>query len=205
MFDFSIPIIISTFFLIFLSELPDKTALATVALATKFKGKHVLFGVWLAFLIQTLVGIFFGRVLLFLPAKPVHIAAGVGFLIFAVFTLRSNEAAELEKEEKVVEKEASKHHRGWLTSFLVIFGAEWGDLSQLTTAALVARTGHALSVGLGAIGALFLVSGIAVALGTKLNKFVSPKKLKKISGYLFLLIGFIILFVTLYPIPGFSL
>ncbi|MBP9233201.1 MAG: TMEM165/GDT1 family protein [Hyphomonadaceae bacterium] len=34
--------------------------------------------------------------------------------------------------------------------FLVIFEAEWGDLTQLATAALVAQTGHPLSVGIGA-------------------------------------------------------
>ncbi|MBK8545482.1 MAG: TMEM165/GDT1 family protein [Caulobacteraceae bacterium] len=40
--------------------------------------------------------------------------------------------------------------RGLADEFLVSFEAEWGDLTQLATAALVAQTGHPLSVGIGA-------------------------------------------------------
>ncbi len=201
MLDFSLPIIFSSFILVLLVELPDKTALATIVLATKFKARFVLLGVWAAFLVQTIVGVLFGRILLFLPAEPVHIAAGLGFVIFAVFTLHSNEAAELEHERQEVEKEAHKHHKAWISSFLVIFASEWGDLSQLTTAALVARTGRPISVGIGSVIALFAISGLAVLIGTKITKFIKPTKLKKISGYLFLLIGIIIIFITLFPTP----
>jgi putative Ca2+/H+ antiporter (TMEM165/GDT1 family) len=200
MFDFSLPIIFSTFALIFLVELPDKTALATIALASKFKAKHVIIGVWLAFLIQTIVGVLFGRVLLLLPAEPVHIAAGLGFIIFSIFTLHSNESKELEDEKALVKKEINKHHKGWITSFLVIFVSEWGDLSQLTTAALVARTGHPIAVGVGSVLALWTISLLAVLMGAKINRFLSPKKLQKISGYLFLLVGIIMILVTLFPI-----
>jgi|SRR5581483_572121 len=201
MYDFSIPVILSAFTLIFLVELPDKTALATIALATKHKAKDVLFGVWLAFVVQTFVGILFGKALLLLPAQPVHIAAGLGFIIFAVFILHSDEAKEMEKEEKEVEKYVSKH-RAWTASFLVIFASEWGDLSQLATAALVARTGKALSVGIGSLAALMAVSFLAVLLGTKIKKLISPEKLHKASAYIFIFVGLVIIALTFYPIKG---
>jgi putative Ca2+/H+ antiporter (TMEM165/GDT1 family) len=50
-------------------------------------------------------------------------------------------------------------------SFLVLFAAEWGDLSQLLTLSLVAKYDDPVSVFLGAWGALLAVSGLAVVLG----------------------------------------
>ena len=51
------------------------------------------------------------------------------------------------------------------TSFLVLFAAEWGDLSQLLTISLVAKYEEPFSVFLGAWGALLAVSGLAVVVG----------------------------------------
>ena len=50
-------------------------------------------------------------------------------------------------------------------SFLVLFAAEWGDLSQLLTISLVGRYHDALSVFIGAWAALLVVSGLAVVAG----------------------------------------
>ena len=52
-----------------------------------------------------------------------------------------------------------------VTSFLVLFAAEWGDLSQLLTISLVAKYDDPVSVFLGAWGALLAVSGLAVIVG----------------------------------------
>ena len=52
-----------------------------------------------------------------------------------------------------------------VTSFLVLFAAEWGDLSQLLTISLVAKYDDPVSVFLGAWGALLTVSGLAVIVG----------------------------------------
>ena len=55
-----------------------------------------------------------------------------------------------------------------LASFLVLFAAEWGDLSQLLTITLVARYDAPGSVFLGALAALLTVSGLAVVAGKAL-------------------------------------
>ena len=57
-------------------------------------------------------------------------------------------------------------------SFLVLFAAEWGDLSQLLTLTLVARYEDPLSVFVGALGALLAVSGLAVLVGRALLRVV---------------------------------
>jgi putative Ca2+/H+ antiporter (TMEM165/GDT1 family) len=63
--------------------------------------------------------------------------------------------------------------RAVLASFLVLFAAEWGDLSQLLTISLVARYEAPASVFLGALGALLLVSGLAVVAGRALMRYVA--------------------------------
>ena len=178
---------------IFLSELPDKTALASVALATKFKARYVVAGACAAFLVQTLVAVAAGSVLQLLPSTPVHIAAGVGFLVFAVLTLRKNED---EEEEEELEEAAEAKRKGMhpvVASFIVVFAAEWGDLSQLATAALVARTGEPLAVGIGAVTALWTVTLIAATVGSQLGRFLSPKLLQRASAVLFAAVGIIVI------------
>ena len=64
---------------------------------------------------------------------------------------------------------------GWkavLTCFLILFAAEWGDLSQLLTITFVARYDDPLSVFVGALGALLVVSALACLLGRALLRFV---------------------------------
>jgi len=55
--------------------------------------------------------------------------------------------------------------RAVAASFLVLFAAEWGDLSQLVTMSRAAEYGEPASVFLGAWGALLAVSGLAVLVG----------------------------------------
>ena len=55
---------------IFLVELPDKTFIATLVLATRFRPLFVWIGVSLAFLVQTLVAVSVGGLLAQLPATP---------------------------------------------------------------------------------------------------------------------------------------
>jgi putative Ca2+/H+ antiporter (TMEM165/GDT1 family) len=188
----SLPLILTTFGIIFIAELPDKTAITALLLATRFKARDVILGAWLAFFIQTLVALLAGSFLTLLPVPLVRIAAGLGFLIFAAMAfLRKEEAEEKRDEEKKVAH--AKKRRVWLTSFLIIFAAEWGDLTQLATAALVAQNRHPLSVGIGAILALWAVTMIAVVSGSQLNRFLNPKILNFVSGFLFAGMGLFII------------
>ena len=57
-------------------------------------------------------------------------------------------------------------------SFLVLFAAEWGDLSQLLTLSLVTRYEAPVSVYVGALAALVTVSGLAVLVGRNLLRVV---------------------------------
>ena len=74
---------VSTFFIIGLAELPDKTALATVLMASRHHPAGVFLGVAGAFLVQTLVAVLFGNVLNLLPHWIVQLLAALMFLGFA--------------------------------------------------------------------------------------------------------------------------
>ena len=76
------------------------------------------------------------------------------------------------------------HARAFTVSFLVLLAAEWGDLSQLTTATLTARFEAPLEVWLGAWLALSLVAGVAVLGGRWLVSRVSFSVVRRISGVL---------------------
>jgi putative Ca2+/H+ antiporter (TMEM165/GDT1 family) len=186
-----LPVIASTYGLIFVAELPDKTALAALVLASKYRPRQVILGTWLAFLVQTVVAVAAGGILSRLPTMPIRIASGLGFLVFAVLAFRRKEDQAEAQERRAVAERSSRPV--WLMSFLVIFATEWGDLTQLATAALVARGGDPWSVGLGAVLALWSVTLLAAYSGRQLARFLKPHILNIVSGILFAVIGLYIL------------
>jgi putative Ca2+/H+ antiporter (TMEM165/GDT1 family) len=173
------PVVIAlTFGAIFLVELPDKTFIATLVLSTKFRPLLVWIGVGLAFAVQTVVAVVLGKAASLLPDTVVHVATALMFLAGAVILFRTAASADEDEAESESEYAAkvSTNTTGALkaiaTSFLVLFAAEWGDLSQLLTLSLVAKYDDPVSVFIGAWGALLAVSGLAVLVGRLLLNHV---------------------------------
>jgi putative Ca2+/H+ antiporter (TMEM165/GDT1 family) len=191
-FSPALPLVASTFGLIFIAELPDKTALASLVLATQYPMRQVIFGAWLAFLIQTLVAVAAGSLLQLLPSQPVRLASGVGFLIFAVIAARRDlEAEEHREEQRAVA--VAQGRPPWMACFLVVFAAEWGDITQLATAALVAQTGQPVPVALGAVMALWSVTILASVAGARLGRYLPPRIVKWASVVLFAAVGVVVI------------
>jgi putative Ca2+/H+ antiporter (TMEM165/GDT1 family) len=162
---------------IFVVELPDKTFIAALVLSTRYRGLLVWIGVGLAFAVQTLIAVAVGRAAHLLPEDLVHAVAAVVFLLGAVLLAREAPKADAEEAETEDEYRAkTATQRTGLAaigaSFLVLFAAEWGDLSQLLTISLVGKYGEPVSVFLGAWGALLAVSGLAVIAGRVLLRHV---------------------------------
>ena len=168
------PVIVGlTFLAIFVVELPDKTFLATLVLATRYRPLLVWVGVGLAFLVQTTVAVALGTVVSVLPDTVVHAAAGLMFLVGAVILFREGRSHQQAGQDADVPTTRDVHGLRVVTaSFLVLFAAEWGDLSQLLTISLVAKYQAPFSVFVGALGALLVVSGLATVAGTALQRFV---------------------------------
>ena len=82
---------LSIFAVIFVAELPDKTALASLVLATRHRALPVLAGAAAALAIQSLVAVIAGSLLSLLPSRAVHIGSGVLFFVSAIVMWRKNE------------------------------------------------------------------------------------------------------------------
>jgi Ca2+/H+ antiporter, TMEM165/GDT1 family len=207
------------FGVIFVAELPDKTALAALVLATRYKPLAVFLGASLALTVQSIVAVAAGSLLSALPAHPVRIGAGCVFLASAVVMWMRNGAPqgpdstaahadptgprqEVEKgseENRAGRDEAGKPGRSapfWrslATSFGVVFVAEWGDLTQFATAAFAAHNRAPLVVFVAATAALWAVAGIAVGIGHHAAKLLDPKITKRVAAALFATVGVVLI------------
>ena len=185
----------TAFALIFPVELPDKTFVATLVLATRYRPLLVWIGVSAAFVVQCLVAVVAGGLLALLPTALVSAVAGALFLVGAVVLWRG--AASADKEETADEQEAAAARttadahgfRVVATSFGVLFLAEWGDLSQLLTAGLAARYHDPVSVFVGSSLALVTVAGLAVILGRTLLRFVRLSTIRRVGAVVCLLLA----------------
>jgi len=185
--SFSVATAAVVFGLIFVVELPDKTFVATLVLATRFRPLLVWIGVALAFLVQTTIAVTLGGLIGRLPRTPVEVFAGAMFLIGGVLLLRGArkaDAEEAEAEEKF-ESTGPSGLRGWhvvTLCFTVLFLAEWGDLTQVLTASLVLRYHEPLSVFVGAFVALATVSALGAALGRALLTRLRLATIRRVGG-----------------------
>jgi len=172
----SLAIVAAVFPIIFLGELPDKTMFASLLMSTRGRPAAVWLGAAAAFVIHVVIATTVGVALFhLLPHRAVAVVVAAMFLVGAGLAVREarHEQHREEREEALVLKEARVHPRRIVvTAFLVIFLAEWGDLTQILTANLAAHYHSALSVGVGAVLALWAVAALAVLGGQSLLRFV---------------------------------
>lgn len=170
--------LLQAFAAVFAAELPDKTMIATVVLVTRYRRPlWVWVGAVAAFSVHVVVAVAAGSAIALLPEVPVQLAVAGLFAVGAVVLLR---AARTGTDETV---DAEARPRATIRATVVgsaglIVVAEWGDLTQLATASLAARSGEPIATGLGAWLALAAVAGIAVAVGRQL---VARVPLHKVS------------------------
>ncbi|MFE5046761.1 TMEM165/GDT1 family protein [Streptomyces sp. NPDC056637] len=181
----SISVMAVVFGIVFLAELPDKTALAGLVLGTRYRASYVFAGVAAAFAIHVALAVAAGSILTLLPQQLVHALTGVLFLGGAAVLL-------LKKDEEEEEVRKPKDQSFWKVSgagFMLILVAEFGDLTQIMTANLAARYDDPLSVGLGAVLALWAVGGLGIVGGKALMKRVPLALITKIAAVLMLGMG----------------
>ena len=179
----------STFVLIFLAELPDKTAMAVLILASRHHPLAVFTGSALAFLIQSMVAVLCGGLLGLLPPHVIHLGSGLLFLVLAgmMWFRRKKEGDEGDLDPK------AGFFKTVRMAFIVIFLAEWGDLTQLASATLVAKTHQPWTIFLSATLALWTTTAVAIAVGHHAKKVLRPRLLESIAAVAFALVGILLL------------
>ena len=165
-------VIIAVFPIIFLGELPDKTMFASLVLSTRGRPALVWLGAAAAFTVHVAIAVTIGVALFhLLPHRAVDAIVAAMFFAGAVLALR--EARKERDEEGLIEREVASHRRVAVTAFVVIFLAEWGDLTQILTANLAAHYHDPLSVSVGALLALWVVAALAVVAGQSVLRVVN--------------------------------
>jgi Ca2+/H+ antiporter, TMEM165/GDT1 family len=178
-------IALAVFPVIFLGELPDKTMLASLVMATRGRPFAVWLGAAAAFLVHVVIATTIGVALFrILPSTVLDLVVAAMFLGGAIFAWREGTKDETE----LIERER-RSHTVMSTAFLVIFVAEWGDLTQILTANLAAHYHSALAVGVGATLALWCVAGIAVVGGQGLLRYVNVATIRKLTAVLLLVLA----------------
>ena len=189
---FSPEIFVTVFGVIFIAELPDKTAVAALVLATRHRALPVFAGTALALIVQSSIAVAAGGVLALLPPRPVHIVAGLVFLVSALSMWRSrNEAAEptVPNGDDPAALVAPSFGSAFLKAFAVVFLAELGDLTQLGTAALAARFRSPATVFAASASALCAVAALAVFLGNRLSLLINPRHVQRVAALVFAALG----------------
>jgi len=183
---------VSTFGLIFVAELPDKTAFAALFLATCHNPFAVFVGAAAAFVIQSLVAVAFGGVMSLLPPSLVHLAAGVLFLVFAVLMWRRQDPKGDIPQSQCAER-SLRFSKSLVAAFLTIFIAEWGDLTQLATATLAAKYSSPITIFTAATLALWAVTAVGVIVGCQAKKVIQPKLFQRVAATAFAIVGIVLL------------
>lgn len=183
----SITVTALVFGVVFLAELPDKTALAGLVLGTRYRASYVFAGVAAAFLLHVVLAVAAGSVLTLLPQQIVHALTGVLFLGGAAMLLMQK--GGVDDDEKIRRPADQSFWKVAGTGFMLILVAEFGDLTQIMTANLAARYDAPISVGLGAVLGLWAVAGLGIVGGRALMRRVPLRLITQVAALLMLGLG----------------
>jgi Ca2+/H+ antiporter, TMEM165/GDT1 family len=175
-------VVLTTFVVIFPAELPDKSLFASLVLGTRFRPVPVFCGVAAAFAVHVVIAVTVGGVFVaLLPQRLVLFVAAALFAGGAALLLLGREEVA-DPAETVRAMADQRPARVAMASFGVVFLGEWGDITQITTANLASRYRDPISVGIGALLALWSVSALALTVGRGLVRRVPTRLVRRLTG-----------------------
>ena len=177
----------AVFPVIFLGELPDKTMFASLVMATRGRPFAVWLGATAAFAVHVVIATTVGVLLIdILPHRAVEVAVALTFFAGAGFALYDGLRGGDEPDPAEPPRAVMRRRRSAITTFVLIFLAEWGDLTQVLTVNLAARYHSPWPVG---TGALLAMAGIAVAGGQGLLRYVNVNVVRVITAIVLIVLG----------------
>jgi putative Ca2+/H+ antiporter (TMEM165/GDT1 family) len=177
----SIPVALSTFVLIALAEIGDKSQLVCMTLATRHRHWPILLGATAAFVILNVVAVLFGASIT--AWVPERLMAGIVAVMFAAFGVHALLNQGDEDSEEVREKPG---HGIFMTTLMLILVAEFGDKTQIAVAGL-AGSMDPVPVWVGATIALVMVSALGVWAGRTVLQGLPLHWLHRAGGGIFLM------------------
>jgi len=178
--------LLRSFGTVFPAELPDKTMVATIVLVTRYRrALWVWVGAVLAFTVHVVIAVAAGSAISLLPDTLVKVVVAGLFATGSILLFRAARQAEDDDIDASEEEVEATVRATIIGSFGLIVLAEWGDLTQLATASLAARSNYPLATGIGALLALAAVAGIAATFGRQLVARVPLHKINYIGAAVF--------------------
>ncbi len=177
----------STFFLVFFSELGDKTQLLALLLFARFRRPWaILSGIFLATLLNHAFAAYLGELATsYLSPEVMKWILSLVFFAFAIWILFPDKEEDLPTVGK---------YGAFFTTLVTFFLAEMGDKTQLATVALGAKYDHFLVVTMGSTLGLMASNGMVIGIGNKYLDRIPKKWIFRFSSLLFAIFGLWILY-----------
>jgi len=180
-------IFFATFGAVFLAEIVgDKLLYTTGVLSARYRTAPILVGMATAFMAKMGVAVLVGEAISKLPRLLVATITAASFVGVAIALWRKDDQYRHERDEH-------KAHKAAMISFAAIFFSEWGDVGQVTAAAMTAKYHAAWIVWLAAVAAMVTKGSLAAFLGSGIRRWiqdrVSPVVVRYVGVSLLLFLG----------------
>lgn len=188
----------STFGLLFLAELGDKTQLAVITQTCRYRRPWAIFaGATAALAVVTALGVLAGQVADWLipDRRIINWVAAAGFIVMGgllaweAWRSRGQEGPACEEEKRRAD---CSSWRVFGSTFALLALAELGDKTQLAAFARSSQTGQPWSVLIGAVAALATVTGLGVVGGQGLVRLIPERILRRVAAAAFIVMGVLI-------------
>jgi putative Ca2+/H+ antiporter (TMEM165/GDT1 family) len=199
-----IALFFATYAAVFLAEIAgDKLLYTTGVLSSRYRPLPIMVGVTIAFMAKMAVAVAVGEQISHLPPLLVAGVTGLSFIGVAYAVWRKPMVPRKHKKEDHTAGKAA------LVSFAAIFFSEWGDVGQVTAAAMATRS-HSppgatipwpLIVWFAAVLAMVTKGALAASIGAGARKWIektfSPKVIRYGGVGLLALLGVLSVLETL--------
>jgi putative Ca2+/H+ antiporter (TMEM165/GDT1 family) len=179
----------ASFLFVVLAEMGDKTQLLGMAFATRYRWQTVMWGVFVATLLNHLAAVIVGSYLAQVVSfNYIQIVAAVSFIVFGLWTIRGD---TLEGEDRV------RYTSPFWTVTVAFFIAEMGDKTQLATIALAAKYTSIVPVWMGTTVGMMVANAIGIVIGVVLGKQIPERVVKWGAALIFIFFGLAGLYMAL--------
>lgn len=166
-----------------LAEMGDKTQLLAMAFATRFRWQTVMWGVFVATILNHFAAVVVGKYLTtIVPMLYIQIIASISFIIFGWWTIWGDETPDNEQNSKF---------GPFMTVAIAFFIAEMGDKTQLATIALGAKFNDIIAVWLGTTTGMMIADGIGIIIGIVMGKKIPERIVKWVAALVFIVFGLV--------------
>jgi len=171
-----LPIFLATYSAVFIAEIVgDKLLYTTGVLAARYRTLPIMFGMAVAFMLKMAVAVAVGEAISKLPPLLVAGLTAISFIGVAIAVWRKD-------ERRAALKEVSAP-KAAMVSFAAIFFSEWGDVGQITAAAMSAKFHVPVVVWMGAVGAMVTKGILAASIGAGVRGWIQEHVPPKVIRY----------------------